>query len=443
MKIRGLTIATVVLGALAGTLYWSNRHKPSDTTQASADTPPKILTLKDADITKIDLRKKAGDSIALAKDSGGKWQITSPQTLGADQSTVSSMASTLSSLSSDRLVEDKAGDLKQYGLAEPALQVSITEKDNKIQRLLVGDETPTNSGAFARLDGDPRVFTIASYTKSSIDKGVNDLRDKRLLTIEPDKVSRVELNANKQVIEFGRNKDQWQILKPKPLRADAFQVDELVRKLADAQMEVSSDADAKKTAVAFTAGTPVATAKLTTDSGTQELQVRKNKDDYYAKSSVVEGLYKVTGAVGQGVDKKLDDFRNKKIFDFGFNDPNKVEMHDGSKAYFLTKGGQDWWGGDGKKLDASSADSLISKLRDLQASKFVDSGFATPAIELTVTSNDNKRTEKVLISKSGDSYVAKRENEPSLYALDSSAVEELQKSATEIKPTAAPPATKK
>jgi hypothetical protein len=216
-----------------------------------------------------------------------------------------------------------------------------------------------------------------------------------------------------------------------------------VRKLADAQMEVSSDADAKKTAVAFTAGTPVATAKLTTDSGTQELQVRKNKDDYYAKSSVVEGLYKVTGAVGQGVDKKLDDFRNKKIFDFGFNDPTKVEMHDGSKAYFLTKGGQDWWGGDGKKLDASSADSLISKLRDLQASKFVDSGFATPAIELTVTSNDNKRTEKVLISKSGDSYVAKRENEPSLYALDSSAVEELQKSATEIKPTAAPPATKK
>jgi Domain of unknown function (DUF4340) len=443
MKIRGLTIATVVLGALAGTLYWSNRHKPSDTTQASADTPPKILTLKDADITKIDLRKKTGDGIALAKDSGGKWQITSPQTLGADQSTVSSMASTLSSLSSDRLVEDKAGDLKQYGLAEPALQVSITEKDNKIQRLLVGDETPTNSGAFARLDGDPRVFTIASYTKSSIDKGVNDLRDKRLLTIEPDKVSRVELNANKQVIEFGRNKDQWQILKPKPLRADAFQVDELVRKLADAQMEVSSDADARKTAVAFTAGTPLATAKLTTDSGTQELQVRKNKDDYYAKSSVVEGLYKVTGAVGQGVDKKLDDFRNKKIFDFGFNDPNKVEMHDGSKAYFLTKGGQDWWGGDGKKLDASSADSLISKLRDLQASKFVDSGFATPAIELTVTSNDSKRTEKVLISKSGDSYVAKRENEPSLYALDSSAVEELQKSATEIKPTAAPPATKK
>jgi len=433
MKIRGLTIATVVLAALAGTLYWSNRHKPSDTAQASADTPPKILTLKEGDITKVDLKKKTED-IVLAKDSGGKWQITSPQTLGADQSTVSSMVSTLASLSSDRLVEEKASDLNQYGLSQPTLEVAITEKDNKTKRLLIGDETPTSGGAFARLDGDLRVFTIASYTKSSVDKTVNDLRDKRLLTIEPDKVSRVELNANKQVIEFGRNKDQWQILKPKPLRADAFQVDELVRKLSDAQMEIGSDTDTKKTAAAFNSGTPVATAKLTTDSGTQELQVRKNKDDYYAKSSVVEGLYKVTSAVGQGVDKKLEDFRNKKLFDFGFNDPNKVEIHDGSKAYFLTKGGHDWWGADGKKLDPSSVDSLVSKLRDLQASKFVESGFTMPLVDLTVTSNDNKRTEKVLISKSGTTYVAKRENEPSLYALDSSAVDDLQKSASEIKP---------
>src|SRR5438046_1630466 len=123
MKIRGLTIATVVLAALAGTLYWSNRHKPDETTQASADTPPKILTLKEGDITKVDLKKKTED-IVLAKDSGGKWQITSPQTLSADQSAVSSMISTLSSLSSDRLVEDKASDLNQYGLSQPTIEVA-------------------------------------------------------------------------------------------------------------------------------------------------------------------------------------------------------------------------------------------------------------------------------------------------------------------------------
>jgi Domain of unknown function (DUF4340) len=267
---------------------------------------------------------------------------------------------------------------------------------------------------------------------------VNDLRDKRLVTIEADKVSRLDLMAKQQEIEFGRDKDRWQILKPKPLRADSSEVDELVRKLTDAKMELSADTDAKKTASAFAAARPIATAKLTADSGTQELQVRKNKDEFYAKSSAVEGAFKVASDLGQGLDKKLEDFRNKKLFDFGFNDPNKIELHDGSNAYFLTRGGQDWWSADGKKLDVTSADMVVDKLRDLQASKFADSGFTTPAVEVTVTSNDGKRTEKVLIAKSGNQYLAKRDNEPALYVVDASPVEELRKSASELKPAASP-----
>ena len=72
--------------------------------------------------------------------------------------------------------------------------------------------------------------------------------------------------------------------------------------------------------LAFARATPVATAKVTDQSGTQELQVRKNKDTYYAKSSAVEGAYKVDSTLGQALDKGLDDFRNKKLFDFGFSD---------------------------------------------------------------------------------------------------------------------------
>jgi len=85
-------------------------------------------------------------------------------------------------------------------------------------------------------------------------------------------------------------------------------------------------------------------------------------------------------------------------------------------------------------MDDSSVQSLVDKVRDLASSKFVDSGFTTALIDLTITSNDGKRTEKVLISKSGDNYIAKRENEPSLYQLDSKPIEELQKSAADVKP---------
>src|SRR5437667_112445 len=322
MKFNGFIVAIVVLAALGAALYWSNHHMPSETTRASAETPPKILTLNEADINKIDIKKKGGEEVTLTKDNGGNWKGIAPKPLGADQSDVSSMLYSLSSPNSDRLVEEKASNFNQYGLSEPTLQIGVTEKNSKTHQLLVGDDTPTNNGAYVRVEGDRRVFTLAAYNKTTLDKSVNDLRDKRLLTLESDKISRIELTANKQEIEFGRNKDQWQILRPKPLRADSAQVDELLRKLTDAKME------------------------------------------------------------------------------------------------------------------ASSVESLIDKLRDLQASKFLESGFNTPAIDVIVSSNDGKRIEKVLISKYKDSYIAKRENEPVLYELGSKLIEALQNSAKDLKPAA-------
>jgi hypothetical protein len=442
-KPYGLIVAAIVLAGLTGTLYWSNHHKPADTTEASANVPPKILAIKDADISKFDLKKNGAEQVGGERNSAGQWHITSPTSLPADQSAVSSLLGTFSSLNSERLVEEKAGNLSPYGLDTPKFEVDLTEKDSKTQRLLLGDPTPAGNGIYAKLGDDPRIFTIPSYDKTSIDKSANDLRDKRLLTVDPNKISQVELVAKKQEFAFGRNKDEWQIIKPKRLRADGTQVDELVRALTDAKMELpasdngSSD-DQKKIASAFTSATPFASAKVTAESGTQELQVRKSKDDYYAKSSAVEGIYKVPAALGQALNKNLEDFRNKKLLDLGSDDPNKIELRDGPKTYFLTKNGEDWWSGSAKKMDAGTVQDLIDKIRDLSASKFVDSGFTAPLIDLTVTSNDGKRVEKVTISKAGDNYIAKRENEPALYQLDSKAVDDLTKSAGEVKPAATP-----
>jgi hypothetical protein len=438
MKIRGLLLAAVVLAALTGTLYWSNRHKPSDTSgTAAADVPPKILTLNQADISGLEIRKKGGEEVTLAKDSAGQWQITAPKPFGADQDAVSGILSSLSSLNSDRLVEDKANILDQYGLTQPAIEVDITTKDKKIEKLLIGDNTPASSGVYAAMAGEARVFILAAYNRSSFDKGLSDLRDKRLLTFDSDKVSRVELSAKKQNIEFGRDKNQWQILKPKPLRADQSPVDDLVRALRGVKMDLNGTEGEKKTSADFNSGTAVAVVKVTDVSGTQQLRVRKSKDDYLAKSSVVAGVYKVTSALGTALDKGLDDYRNKKLFDFGYVAPEKVEIHDGAKSLLLSHSGSDWWS-NGTKMDENSVSALLASLWDFSASKFLDSGFTTPMIELTVTSNDGKRIEKVILSKNGDRYVAKRENEPALYELEASSVTGLQKLVADVKPSVAP-----
>src|SRR5205809_2457349 len=59
---------------------------------------------------------------------------------------------------------------------------------------------------------------------------------------------------------------------------------------------------------------------------------------------------------------------------------------------------------------------------------------STSSIDVTVTSDSGKRVEKVLIAKSGDRYIAKRENEPALYELNASAITDMQKAAADVKP---------
>jgi hypothetical protein len=248
------------------------------------------------------------------------------------------------------------------------------------------------------------------------------------------------LTAKDQTVGFGRSKEEWRIVKPKPFRADRSQVEELLRTLRDAKMDLSGDEEDKKASAAFGSGTPFATARVTDVSGTQELQVRKSKVDYYAKSTAVGGIYKISSGTGPGLDKTLDDFRNKKLFDFGFADPDKIELHVGSKGYFLMRSGNDWWS-NGTKMEPGTVSALVDKIRDLSAIKFAETGFSTPVMDLNVTSDGGKRVEMVMLSKNGDKYLAKRENEPALYELNASAVTELQRSVTDLK--LAPPPSKK
>jgi hypothetical protein len=317
-------------------------------------------------------------------------------------------------------------------------------KDGKTTKVLFGDDTPTGGSSYAKLDGDPRLFTLPIYSKNNVVKTSADLRDKRLMTYDDTKISRLELTtAKKQDIEFGRSGTDWQILKPKPLRADAIQVDEVVRKLKDASMDPSvSEEDAKKAAAAFASAPVQGIAKVTDPSGTQTLEIRKSKDDYYAKSSVTDGVFKVSKDLGDSLDKSLDDFRKKKLFDFGFSDPNKVEFKDGGKAITFEKSGDKWLSG-GKTMDSTSLQAFVDKLRDLAAASFVDSGFTTPVVEITVVSNDGKRTEKVQISQTAAmKLIARRENEPALYELADNVVKDLRQAATDVKEAQASPAKK-
>jgi hypothetical protein len=440
MKPKGLLIAVVLLAVLAGAIWWSNKKQATTPAKSPTDTSSKLLTIPSDQIQEIRIKKATGEVQDL-KLVDGKWRILEPQQLAADQDAVTTMATSLSSLNADKTIEDNATDLSAYGLNSPTLDIIVTKKDGKTAELLIGDATPTNSGNYAKLPDSPRVYTVASFVKTGLDKSVNDLRDKRLLTFDSDKLTRVQLQAKGPAVEFGKNaQNEWQILKPRPLRADSSQVESLIGKLKDAKMDTTvSDDDAKKAAAAYASGTKVAVATVSDSSGDQTLEVRKDKDkNYYAKSSAVEGIFKVPNDLGDALDKGLDDFRNKKLFDFGFSDPTKIEL----KNAVYTKSGDKWMSG-AKTLDNTSVQSLIDKLRDLTATKFADKGAGDPVFEVTVTSDSGKKVEKVTIRKQGSDYFAQREGEPSIYELDGKSVDDLEAAASGVKEAAPEPPKKK
>jgi len=443
-KMRQLIVATFVLLVLSGTLYWSNRRKPaSDSVNASPSTTnAKVISLTQDDISKLEIKKKDGDDVVLNRAGASNWKITSPKPLVADQESVSTVLYNLSPMDGATLIDDKAADLKQFGLAEPEARVSATGKDGKTQTILVGDETPTGDSAYVMVSGDSKVYSVPKNTKTNLDKGLKDLRDKRLMPVDFDKLAGVEISGAKLHLSFGSDNGKWTVRSPANLRGDTSKMETIIEKLRTATMDPStSDADMKKAASLFASGAPIATLKATDASGSQELQIRKAADGFYAKTTAMDGVYKVPNELGDAVNKDAEDFREKRVFDFAEQDPDKVEMHDGSKGYFLMRSGEDWWS-DGKKMDAVTAQEFLRSIRTLTATKFATTGFSGPQLSIVVTSTDGKRMEKVDIAKSGSGYLAKRADGPALFVVDAKSVEDIQKAAGGLKPAEAPPAKK-
>ena len=428
---RGLLIAVAVLALLGGGIWWADKHPKTDDAKKAPDAAPKILNIPDNQISEIRVVKPGADTVAIAR-LGDRWEITQPKAMPADQDAMSSMTGTVATLTGDRMIDEKPASLTPFGLDHPVEQVEIRRKDGKTDTLLFGLDTPTGGNVFAKLANSSTVYTLPASSKSNFEKSVNDLRDKRLLTFNNDKVTSVTLTPAKGgAIEFAKNgQSEWQIVKPKTYRADNLPVDDLVRKLKDAKMDVNATGDNAK---AFGSAAKVATVAVTDNSGTQSMEIRKGADKaFFAKSTAVEGIFKITGDVGDGLDKSVDDFRNKKLFDFGFSDPTKLDL---SGVVYERSAAK--WNSGGKEFDGPSLQAVLDKLRDLSATKFTEKISGAQTLSVGVTYGDQKRTEKVVINKSADGYEAQRDGEPSVYVLEAKNVDELTKAISGIKPAQA------
>src|SRR5947209_18400916 len=167
MQLRNLLIAAAVLLCLSGAVWWANKHPKSATPDADANASVKLADIPSSDVVQIDILRKGSPTVTV-KRQGGKWAITSPQALPADQDAVASMLTSLSPVTADSIVNDKPGDVAQYGLSEPPLIAKVYLKNGKTRTLTFGSNLVVGSSTYARIDSDPKVYAVSTSTKTSL-----------------------------------------------------------------------------------------------------------------------------------------------------------------------------------------------------------------------------------------------------------------------------------
>src|SRR5215467_13272646 len=162
--LRSFLVLLVVAAALGGYLYYDSKHTSTDQKKLE-----KVFPDVQADrIDKITVKSDKGDTTTVQKQSGS-WRMTQPLATGADDSELSGLTSNLASMEVQRVIDDKPGDVKQYGLDPARIEVSFTS-GGKDRKVLLGQKTPSGSDMYAKVPDNPRVFLVPSFADTTFNK---------------------------------------------------------------------------------------------------------------------------------------------------------------------------------------------------------------------------------------------------------------------------------
>ena len=235
-------------GGTWGALIYYDKHKAAEKPAARhTATLAKLLPLDAQHIQSITFKPRDGDGFTCQR-TGSTWVVTAPQHVLVDQGNFSGVLNSLTTATPDEVVDAHPTSLKDYGLDPPEYTLEVTT-DSKPQSftLLLGDDTPTNGGVYAQASGNPEVVTLASYLKTSLEKKLFDVRDRRALTLDADQLQKIGVQYKDASWTLEKNPEGvWDLVLPPAVRADRFTVDGLVSQLRGLTMQSIAEEDKKK-----------------------------------------------------------------------------------------------------------------------------------------------------------------------------------------------------
>jgi hypothetical protein len=431
-------VALAVLGVLWAGFRYYDKRKAREAAKTESKPTEKVLSVESDHIQSFSLKPRDGEGFTCARE-GKTWVVREPRKLTADQTAVSSWLGSLTSATVDDVVDAHPSNLKDYGLDPPAtlIEVSTDTKPEKFT-LRLGDQTPTSSGAYAQIAGNPRVVSLPSYTKSSLEKTLFDLRDKRAITLDADQISRIEAESKDKRWTLEKNPDGvWDLVLPPPVRADRSSVDSVVSQLRTLTMQAVVAEDKKETSK-YGLQTPTLRVTLKAGNGTQTLVLgKKDGERYDAMNSALDPIFTVENYFLNQFQKNPADFRDKALFSFSTFDVKHLEV-DSPKGHWAFEQQNNKWKETvpkAKDVPSDKVEALINNIHGLRADSFPKAragdlaafGLNEPAYSFKVQFGDKKQTETVHAAKVGDKVYARRDTDPLPSQLAATALDDVDK----------------
>ena len=435
----GLLLVLVALGAY---LYFVESKK---TPGGDGEKKSKVFTVESDKIDEVTVRSESGDTTTLKK-SGSEWQIVSPANTPADSAEVSGITTNLASLEEERVIEEKPADLKDFGLAQPRIEVAF-KSGGQEQKLLIGSKTPTGSDLYAKTAAQPKVFLIASFLDSTFNRSTFDLREKTALKFDRNGAEALEIATGDRVLGFGKVNGTWQLTQPAVPRSDAAAIEGLLARINGLQMKslaAAEPADLKQ----YGLDKPAASVRIRSGSSQASLLIgsKAEEGNVYAKDASRPAVFTIEANLLDDLKKDAGEYRQKDVFDARAFNTTRIQADRGGQSLVFEKTTvkdkdgkeeQKWkqTAPSGRDVDAAKVDALLSSLTGARADSFVDqlpAGAKTEAV-FSLKFDDGKQEEAVTFSKSGADAYAVRRGTPGAAKLSGSTLDEILKALDGLK----------
>jgi hypothetical protein len=174
-----LIAAAVLLVLMAGGYLGARAYRNAQVVPPSASTFPDRIRLdvpERDDIVKIAV---LSTGVQLEKN-GDLWEVVPPSPVRLDQSAIGSVLWSLGYMYAERIIDEAPENLADYGLDNPQSHTIITGSDGKEAEFFRGNRTPSGSGYYVMLKGDPKVYLVSIYTAERLSMTMKDIRDRAL-----------------------------------------------------------------------------------------------------------------------------------------------------------------------------------------------------------------------------------------------------------------------